>query len=123
MAQPPVDVVDAYFRAMQGGRERSEELLALFADDAVYVEPFSGETLTHRGRAAIEAYLSASWDQAPPDLILEVDRMDVDGDVVVSEWTCRSPALPQPYRGRDRCTVREGRIQRLEVEPIPDGGT
>ncbi|MEN0061233.1 MAG: nuclear transport factor 2 family protein [Myxococcota bacterium] len=116
----PIDVVQAYFHAMQGGPANRAELFALFADDAVYVEPFSGQTLTHEGRAAIEAYLAASWEQAPPDLELQVDRIDVDGDVVVSEWTCRSPALPVPYRGRDTCTVREGRIQRLEVEPLGD---
>ncbi len=115
-ADSPVDVVEAYFRAMQQGSSASAELFALFADDALYIEPFSGAVLTHRGRAAIEAYLTASWSQAPRDLTLRVDRVDVDGEWVVSEWTCESPSLPSAIRRRDRCRVRDGRIHRLEVE-------
>ncbi|MEO0602824.1 MAG: nuclear transport factor 2 family protein [Myxococcota bacterium] len=118
----PVEVVETYFRAMQRGAQAAEELFALFAEDAVYIEPFSGETRTHTGKPAIERYLTASWDQAPPDLELQVDRVDLDGEIVVSEWTCRSPALPRPFRGRDRCTVQEGRIQRLEVEFLSEDG-
>lgn len=112
----PVEVVDAYFKAMAAGAEAADELFALFASDAVYVEPFSGETRTHTGRPAIEAYLQASWSSAPEDMTLEVDRIDVDGNVVVSEWTCRSPAFPAPVRGRDRCVVEGGHIAQLEVE-------
>lgn len=36
-------LVERYFRAMQRGQEGEEELVALFAEDAVYVEPFSGD--------------------------------------------------------------------------------
>ncbi|MCA9653964.1 MAG: hypothetical protein H6712_03790 [Myxococcales bacterium] len=44
------------------------------------------------------------------------DEIDgVDGEVVRSEWTCTSPAFPGPVKGIDLCTVRDGRIQRLEV--------
>ncbi|MCB9595987.1 MAG: nuclear transport factor 2 family protein [Sandaracinaceae bacterium] len=111
----PTEVVQSYFAAMQTGRDAADALFALFVDDAVYVEPFTGASRTHEGRAAIEACIRESWDHAPPDLALEVNRIDVDGDVVRSEWTCTSPVFEAPVRGVDVCTVRGGRIARLEV--------
>ena len=111
----PVEVVERYFRAMQAGPSAVDELLALFAPAAIYIEPFSGSQQTHQGRDAIERYLRGSWEAMPPDLTLEVDRIDVDGNVVTSEWTCRSPAFDAPISGIDVCTVQDGEIQRLEV--------
>lgn len=87
-------LVERYFRAMQRGPEGEEELVALFAEDAVYVEPFSGDQAPHVGRAEIQAWLHASWDHSPPELTLRVDRVRVDGDQVEAAWTCTSPALP-----------------------------
>ena len=40
---PPETIAARYARAMQAGQAAEEELIALFAPDAVYVEPFSGE--------------------------------------------------------------------------------
>ena len=111
----PLEVVQSYFKAMQAGRSAADDLFALFAEDAVYSEPFSGQVRTHEGKAAIESYLRASWETTPPDLTLEVDRIDVDGAQVRSEWTCRSPAFPQPVRGVDVCHIKEGKIARLQV--------
>jgi ketosteroid isomerase-like protein len=111
----PIEVVQSYFDAMKAGAAEVETLVALFADDAVYIEPFGGEPRTHSGRAAIEATLRAGMASPPPNMTLEVDRIDVDGDTVTSAWTCMSPAFPQPMRGVDVCTVHEGRIRRLEV--------
>lgn len=111
----PTEVVHEYFRAMQTGRAAADALFALFHDDAVYVEPFTGQPRTHEGRTAIEACLRDGWEREPPDLVLEVNRIDVDGDVVRSEWTCTSPVFEAPVRGVDVCTVRDGRIERLEV--------
>ena len=119
MNASPRDIVDTYFRCMQTGAEAGDELIALFADDAVYVEPFSGQPRTHAGAEAIGRTLRSSFDQSPPDLTLTVDRVDVDGDVVTTTWTCTSPAFPAPMRGRDVCTVQSGRIARLEVSFIP----
>lgn len=121
MSDTPLEVVNAYFAAMRGGRAHAAALFALFDEDAVYDEPFGGERRVHRGRSAIEAAIAASWEQAPQDLTLDVDRADVDGPVVVSEWTCRSPSFPAPIRGRDRCEVRDGRIVALEVTLLEDG--
>lgn len=115
----PREVVDQYFRCMQDGAAAADALFALFADDAVYTEPFSGSVRTHRGRAAIEACLRGSWQATPPDLVLTVDRVDVDGDTVTSLWTCTSPVFPGPMRGRDVCVVRDGRIASLDVSFLP----
>lgn len=119
MVAAPRAVVEDYFRCMQAGATAADELLGLFAEDAVYVEPFQGAPRAHAGRAAIEAALRGGWETAPPQLVLTVDRIDVDGAVVVTDWTCTSPAFPGPMRGRDRCTVADGRIVRLEVTLLP----
>ena len=111
----PVDVVQRYFEAMQAGPGQAEALFALFAADAVYVEPFTGTERTHEGKEAIERCLRTSWQDTPPDLELELNRVDVDGEVVRSEWTCTSPVFEGPIKGVDRCTVRDGLIHRLEV--------
>ena len=115
MSKSPTDVVASYFEAMRGGKAKLQELLAQFADDATYIEPFSGQTRTHEGLQAITTCLTQSLDNRPPDMTLEVDRVDVDDDVVRSQWTCASPAFPGPMQGEDTCTVRQGKIQRLEV--------
>jgi ketosteroid isomerase-like protein len=112
-------LVERYFRAMQRGQEGEEELVALFAEDAVYVEPFSDEQAPHVGRAEIQVWLHASWDRSPPELTLRVDRVRVDGDLVEADWTCTSPALPAPIEGVDRYTIRDGRIARLETRFRP----
>lgn len=111
----PKAVVERYFEAMRAGASGGGELLALFADDAVYIEPFGGEERTHVGKKDIEACFRGGWEATPPDLRLEVRRIDVDGDTVRSEWTCTSPAFDAPVKGIDVCVVRDGLIRRLEV--------
>lgn len=108
-------VVDRYFRAMQAGRTARDELLSLFATDATYTEPFSGAARTHRGLPAIRDAFDEAWKNPPPDLALRVERVDLDGERVRSEWVCTSPAFPGPMRGYDVCTVRAGRIVELVV--------
>ena len=108
------DTVEKYFNAMQRGSEGEDELLALFADDAVYREPFGGQTL--RGRDEIARWIRASRDQAPPDLVINVERIDAVGEVIEATWTCESPIFVQPTRGRDRFTIRAGKIEQLESE-------
>lgn len=39
-------VINRFFAAMQSGATSEAEMMALFADDAVYVEPFSGTVRT-----------------------------------------------------------------------------
>jgi uncharacterized protein (TIGR02246 family) len=48
--------VQQYLAAMQAGPAGLEELVGLFEDDAVYVEPFSGKTEIHSGKAEIRAF-------------------------------------------------------------------
>jgi hypothetical protein len=100
---------------MQRGPDGEEELLALFADDAVYEEPFSDGAGVHRGIDAIRAHLDLSLGQAPPDLRITVDSIDIGAGVVSADWTCESPIWSKPARGRDRFEIREGRIARLET--------
>jgi len=107
---------DRYFRAMQRGPDAEEELLDLFAGDAVYVEPFSGGV--HTGKEAIRAWLQESWSDRPPGMRLTVQRVDVLDNVVEATWTCESEAFARPARGRDRLTVHNSRITRLETELI-----
>lgn len=118
MSPTPTEIVERYFRAMAAGQSAQEELLSLFTEDAVYVEPFAGPTRTHEGLPAIRACIEASWAYAPPDLRLQVDRIDARGAEVLALWTCTSPAFPAPVRGEDRYEIRAGRIARLEVRIV-----
>lgn len=110
------ETVEKYFNAMGRGSDGEAELLGLFADDAVYREPFGGQTLT--GRDAIAEWVRASREQAPPDLVITVERIDVVGEVVEATWTCEAPIFVEPTRGRDRFTIRGGKIERLESEVL-----
>lgn len=98
-----------------GEGHRARELASLFADDAVYVEPFTPGGGIHTGRDAIAAWLQASQKDAPPELTLTVDRIDTHEDVLDVAWTCDSSAFSRPSRGRDRFTLRDGKIARLET--------
>jgi ketosteroid isomerase-like protein len=115
----PVDaerkVVEELYQAMQAGPAGEAAIMALFADDAVLVEPFTGQPRTHSGKAAIRAALATMWQGRAPDLVLTLDRVDIDGDSVRAAWTCTSSVLPGPLRGRDCLTVRSGQITFLEI--------
>jgi ketosteroid isomerase-like protein len=115
----PVDddrkVVEELYKAMQAGPAGEAAIMALFTDDAVLVEPFTGQPRTHSGKAAIRAALAAMWQGRAPDLVLTLDRVDIEGDSVRAEWTCTSSILPGPLRGRDCLTVRSGKIAFLEI--------
>ncbi|MBL8916372.1 MAG: nuclear transport factor 2 family protein [Archangium sp.] len=114
MSTPPL--ISEFFRCMQAGASSADAMLALFTDDAVYVEPFSGVVQTHRGVVAIRAAMSSGWERPLPEMRLTVDRVDLDGATVRAEWTCRSPALPGGAgRGVNVFTLVGGRIARLET--------
>jgi ketosteroid isomerase-like protein len=108
------ETLERYFRAMQRGPEGEDELIALFAEDAVYIEPFRGQL--HAGRDAIRSYLRDSWPDQPPGIRLTVERRDIIEQVVEATWTCESDAFSRPARGRDRFTIRDGQIIRLESQ-------
>jgi ketosteroid isomerase-like protein len=108
------ETLKRYFRAMQRGPEGEAELVALFAEDAVYVEPFTGGE--HVGRDAIRDWLRASWRDQPPGIRITVEQLEVVEHTVEATWVCESDAFARPARGRDRFTIRNGRIARLETE-------
>ncbi len=108
-------MVEALFAAMQAGPAGEDEMMALFAEDATLIEPFTGEVKTHTGKPAIREGFSETWKDPAPDLKLTVDRVDLDGANVRAEWTCTSPVFPTPMRGHDLFTIEQGKITRLEV--------
>lgn len=109
------EVVERVFKAMQTGQEAESDMMALFADDAVFVEPFSGEAQTHEGKPAIRSSLIEMWSEDDPDAELIIDRIDLDGDRISAEWTCHSAAFTAPMRGVDKFVIENGLIQYLEV--------
>lgn len=107
--------VQQYLAAMQAGPGGLEELVGLFEDDAVYVEPFSGQPQVHTGKAEIRAFFENALEHHLKGVRLTLDRLDMDAGRLRSEWTCEIPAFPGPMRGFDLLTLREGRIVRLET--------
>lgn len=117
MAEP---TVDRFFAAMQTQGQSEAEMMALFADDAEYVEPFSGAARSHRGREAIRQALRESWRQPLPSMRIQIDEVRVDAGVTRARWTCFSPALPGGSgRGENTFTLRDGLITRLETRFVP----
>ena len=120
MPVEPADrqLVEGYFKAMQAGPDGVQEMVALFAEDGEYIEPFSaqGRPSSHRGGQAIRAFFEQSLNGPLRDGVrLTLDRLDVDGDRLRSEWTCSMPMFPGPLRGFDLYTIEGGKIKRLEV--------
>lgn len=110
-----------FFAAMQSGAAAEQEMMSLFSEDAVYVEPFGGAPRTHEGKPAIRRALAEGWKTPLPQMRIQVDRVDIDGPVVRARWTCMSPALPGGKGlGENTFTVRDGRIVRLETRLIMD---
>ncbi len=107
--------VESLFKAMQLGPSGEEAMMALFHDDAVFIEPFSGVPLTHTGAAAIRGSFKEMWSQPLPDMRLVLERADLAGAQVRAEWTCHASVFPEPMRGYDLFTIRDGRISRLEI--------
>lgn len=116
MSDTPHTVAD-FFRAMQAGSAAAHDMERLFAEDAVYVEPFSGAPMTHAGKAAIMAAMQKGWETPLPDMTISLDRVDAEGDGRFSvAWTCRSPGLPGGAgRGINLFTLKDGKITRLET--------
>jgi hypothetical protein len=111
---PAESLVELYVAAMQRGPDGHVALAGLFAEDGVYIEPFSG-TGPHVGPDAIRAYLLAAADQAPTQFQLIVERLDVAAGRAVVHWRCESPAFATPSRGTDTFDVRDGLIVRLQT--------
>ena len=111
------NVINRYFAAMRQGTEGAQELFELFADDAVYIEPFTGEDPAV-GIDAIRRRFALGWETELPDLEIDVLEIRVDGPSAWTSWECRSPGLPGPVQGEDLYEVADGRIVRLEVKIV-----
>ena len=109
------DTVEQYLAKMQAGPGGLDDLVSLFQDDAVYVEPFSGQPQVHSGRNEIRAFFEQALEQHLKGVRLTLNRLDIDGGRLRSEWTCEIPMLSAPMRGFDLLTLRDGRIARLET--------
>jgi hypothetical protein len=108
-------VVEGLFKAMQAGSAGEKLMMSLFHEEAAFTEPFSGQPVTHRGHDAIRESFRQQTAHPLPDMELTLDRVDLDGAAVRAEWTCTSSAFPTPMRGYDLFTIRDGKIERLEI--------
>ena len=109
------NTVEQYLAKMQAGPDGLDDLVSLFEDDAVYVEPFGGQPQVHSGRIEIRAFFEQALQQHLKGVRLTLNRLDIDGDRLRSEWTCEIPMFSAPMRGFDLLTLRDGRIARLET--------
>lgn len=114
-------VVEGYFASMRARAAGENGMAALFAEDAVYIEPFSSgsagsqEQRRHIGKIAIVEFFGQAWSHQPADMTVSLDRLDIDGDLLRSEWTCASAVFTTPMRGYDLFTIQNGKIVRLET--------
>jgi ketosteroid isomerase-like protein len=118
-------VIEDYLAGMQAGPGGLDGLVALFTEDAVYVEPFAGQPVVHSGKEEIRAFFANALQQHLNGARLTLDRLDLDGERLRSEWTCHIPMFTAPMHGFDLVTLRGGRIARLEtivtdMPPIPN---
>jgi ketosteroid isomerase-like protein len=109
-------LVARFFSAMQTGATAEADMMALFAPDAVYVEPFSGAERTHRGRDAIRRAMREGRKRPLPEMRIEVESVNMEGDSLTARWICHSPALPGGSgRGENVFTLSDGLIVRLHT--------
>jgi ketosteroid isomerase-like protein len=108
-------IVERYLAAMQAGQTGLDDLVGLFSDDAVYVEPFGGQPQVHSGKSEIRAFFAVALAQHLHGVRLTLDRLDIDGGRLRSEWTCHLPMFGAPMRGFDLLTLQDGRIVHLET--------
>lgn len=78
VSQPDHKLIESLYKAMQAGSAGESAMLGLFAEDAVFVEPFGGESKTHIGLSAIRATFQDMYKEPLPDMRLQLDRVDLD---------------------------------------------
>lgn len=113
MSGVPIEVSN-FFLAMQAGETSYDAIAACFSEDAVYVEPFTGESRSHRGKDEIMKAMALGWEMPMVDTRIRIDRASVVGAEVHIAWTCFSPSLPGGKgQGLNRFTLRDGLIVSL----------
>lgn len=115
-------VVATYFAAMRRGSDAEEEMMSLFAEAAVYSEPFIAPNEPAVGKDEIRHRLRAGWADPLPEMELDVLEVTLEDGYARSIWECRSPRLPGPVRGEDRYEIVDGLITRLEVRITEGSG-
>ena len=110
-------VIEDTSRAMQAGPAGEATILSLFAEDAVWVEPYTGQRRTHAGKDAIRAALRQMWQQpSPPGFAITTERMDAAGPSVRVDWKCTCDGFPELMRGYSLYTISPANlIERLEL--------
>ncbi|MEM9630640.1 MAG: nuclear transport factor 2 family protein [Pseudomonadota bacterium] len=93
MSMMPLEISN-FFLAMQAGPSGLEVLGSIFAQDAEYSEPFSGQTGPHKGRKAILEAFAASRTDAFDDAVINLSSVEVSGETITVKWTCYSQAIP-----------------------------
>ncbi len=103
-----------FFLAMQAGPHGLDLLEAMFAPNATYSEPFSGQMKPHKGAKNIVAAFAASRSDAFDDAVIQLGAVEIDGETIRVEWTCLSQAIPGGRgTGVNVFTLKNGLIQNL----------
>lgn len=93
MNNMPIEITN-FFLAMQAGPHGLDLLGSMFADDATYSEPFSGQADAHIGSKAIVKAFDASRTDAFDDAVINLGSVEVEGETITVKWTCISAAIP-----------------------------
>lgn len=113
MTAVPTEISN-FFLAMQAGKPGAPMLEGFFAEDAIYEEPFTGETRRHQGRAEIMKAMALGWEMPMVDTHISIDRVETKSDALLIDWTCRSPSLPGGQgSGRNSFVLKDGLIEKL----------
>ncbi len=112
-----LQVIEDSARAMQAGPAGEAAIMSMFTDDAVWVEPYTGQRRTHSGKEAIRGALKEMWTRpSPPGFAISTDRIDAEGRNIKVQWTCSCTGFPNMMRGYSLYTVgAANKIERLEL--------
>jgi hypothetical protein len=99
---------------MQAGPPGLDLLKSMFAQDAEYTEPFSGQTEPHQGPDAIIAAFANSRSSSFDDAVINLGAVEVSGETITVHWTCISQAIPGGQgSGTNVFHLRSGKIASL----------
>ena len=119
MTRMPLEITN-FFLAMQAGPSGAEILGTLFADEATYKEPFSGQSDPHRGREAILAAFAGSRTDDFDDAVINLSAVEVSEGTVTVKWACRSRAIPGGSgSGTNMLEMTDGKIVSLTTTLDP----
>lgn len=113
MDQIPYQVSN-FFTAMQAGKIGAAAMMACFAPDAVYEEPFTGEPRKHEGHDAILNAMKLGWEMPMESPRIEITQVATRDGVLLVNWNCHSPSLPGGKgSGLNQFKFRDGLIVEL----------